>query len=286
MGSISSIAKRLVVRLEFEGVRAKGAATAAVRGNGITAYWYRDELNFGDLITPLVLRHYGYTPIFERPGRAQLVATGSILEHLGNDYAGIILGSGFIDEKTSLTFPKAKVLAVRGKLTRVRLGTGRESIALGDPGLLASRVMPRREKKKYKLGIVPHYSEYKSPVFAKLRAGSGSSATLIDVQNQPLSVFAAIDQCEHILSSSLHGLIVADSLGIPNRWVRSINLLGGRFKFDDYYSGIGVRAEPATVSGTETLVELLALMQPKEDDRIQENMEALHRVWSSFGKCR
>ncbi len=282
--SIHLFAKRATARLKFESIHGWGLAVAAVRRNGISAYWYRDTLNFGDLITPLLLRHYGHTPVYERPAKAQLVATGSILEHLRNDYAGIILGSGFIDEATRLSFPNAKVLAVRGALTRERLGAGRKSVALGDPGLLASEVMRNREEKKYMLGIIPHYSANNSPVFGQLMVRLSHAATLIDVQNKPLAVFAAIDQCEHILSSSLHGLVVADSLGIPNRWLASANLWGGRFKFDDYYSGIGICAEPVTLSGGETLAELLALVQPTASERIQENKEALRSLWASLGQ--
>ena len=43
--------------------------------------------------------------------------------------------------------------------------------------------------------------------------------------------------CICILSSSLHWLIFADSLGIPNRRiVLSDEIIGGDLKFDDYYS--------------------------------------------------
>lgn len=43
--------------------------------------------------------------------------------------------------------------------------------------------------------------------------------------------------CKCILSSSLHGLIFADALGIPNRRiVLSDEIIGGDLKFDDYYS--------------------------------------------------
>ena len=43
-----------------------------------------------------------------------------------------------------------------------------------------------------------------------------------------------------ILSSSLHGLVAADSFGIPNiRMVCSDRIYGGDFKYDDYYSAFG-----------------------------------------------
>jgi len=48
-------------------------------------------------------------------------------------------------------------------------------------------------------------------------------------------------QCRTIVSSSLHGLVVADSLGIPNmRMICSDRIRGGDYKYDDYYSAFGM----------------------------------------------
>lgn len=39
------------------------------------------------------------------------------------------------------------------------------------------------------------------------------------------------------MCQSLHGLVVADALGIPNIWIEPTpSMAGGRFKFDDYFS--------------------------------------------------
>ena len=46
-----------------------------------------------------------------------------------------------------------------------------------------------------------------------------------------------MSQCEYIISSAMHGLIAADALGIPNiQLVASDRLIGGMYKFNDYYS--------------------------------------------------
>ena len=55
-----------------------------------------------------------------------------------------------------------------------------------------------------------------------------------------MDVCRDISGCERILSSSLHGLIIADSFSIPNRRIGFYNnLKGGDFKFEDYASALG-----------------------------------------------
>ena len=61
---MQSLPKRLIERTAHEARYISELAIAAIRGNGIKAYWYKDELNFGDLITPLLLKHFGYMPIY------------------------------------------------------------------------------------------------------------------------------------------------------------------------------------------------------------------------------
>ena len=46
-----------------------------------------------------------------------------------------------------------------------------------------------------------------------------------------------INSCKFILSSSLHGLIFADSYNIPNhKIIISDKIIGGDYKYKDYYS--------------------------------------------------
>lgn len=54
--------------------------------------------------------------------------------------------------------------------------------------------------------------------------------------------------CETILSSSLHGLIFADALHVPNlHIIGQTKLKEGNFKFEDYYSSYGMDDTPITI---------------------------------------
>jgi pyruvyltransferase len=251
--------------------------------NGVPAYWWRGNFNFGDLVTPLLIKYYGFSPIPASPQTAKLVAAGSILEQLPNDYEGIILGSGFIGQGPTRLFPKADLLTVRGKLTREKLGRGDE-VRLGDPGLLTSIVFPERKRKIYRLGVIPHYVDHKNEKFLNLKNkyAPDPRVLFIDVMEYPEKVIGLIDQCEYIISSTLHGLIVADSLGIPNAWIESKDMVGGRFKFDDYYSSLDLNEVPIKFKGNESIQGLISSCSLKPQDEISRLKFGLDDIWRNL----
>ena len=239
--------------------------------NNINAYWFHYKKNFGDFITPLLLQKYGYNPIFAQPNDAQLISTGSLFEHIPANFKGVIIGTGFIDEKSLLYPSKAKILSVRGKLSLNKINSHyKDNILLGDPGLLADKLLKVRQIKKYKLGIVPHWIDKDSMIFNRLSNNLNKDILLIDVEDDPINVIEQIDRCENIISSSLHGLIVADSLGIPTGWVLSDKVLGGKFKFYDYYSSLDVECEPINIFGNEDLDVLMNMTTLKPQNVISD----------------
>lgn len=159
-----------------------------------------------------------------------------------------VWGTGFMYEEQEnerkFSNKRLKFKAVRGNLTKKRveklLGHDIGEIPLCDGGILTSNMFPIPPVKKYRLGIIPHYKEQDEPVFQKLLSFNDDSV-IIDLKKEPMSVYKQIGQCELIISSSLHGLIIADSFGIPNLHVRVTDkLMGDGFKFRDYYSGYGL----------------------------------------------
>jgi pyruvyltransferase len=92
-------------------------------------------------------------------------------------------------------------------------------------------------------------------------------------------VLTEIAQCRCILSSSLHGLIAADSFHIPNlHIVFSDRPLGDGYKFDDYYSAYGVQHSPRDlrVSAAPAIAEIRDgwRIRPEQVDEKKRQMRA------------
>ena len=225
--------------------------------------YYVDIKNMGDQLNPMIMRDvFGYET--ERcsyltgelsaigSGLDQFMLHGGMAERLRQRLCGArfptvyIWGTGFIDSGTrSASFYRAdmRFCAVRGELSRARAEKllGRKlDIPTGDGGILASELIPEQIEKKYDVGVVPHVCDLGEPLIGELRARFGKSA-VIDVREEPYGVLRRIAECRTILSSSLHGLVAADSFGIPNRHVLiSDKPKGDGFKYDDYFSAYGV----------------------------------------------
>lgn len=215
----------------------------------LDVYWWRREpskgLNFGDEITPFVIEKlWGYRCRWRPPEQCQIAGAGSIIEVLQNNSGGNpteVWGSGFIKEGGQNKKPNLKFRAVRGVLSQDRV-VGKP--VLGDPGLLIPFVVKPATSFKFKYGIVPHYTDHNDPLIKQLLKSLPNSS-FIDVLSEPKKVAKEISSCEIILSSSLHGLILADAYGVPNlRLDVSQNIIGQGYKYRDYASSVG-RSIPA-----------------------------------------
>jgi len=257
-----------------------------VKHNLIHAYWGWGTNNFGDLLTPMLLKYYGLSPVHAYERKARYVGVGTLLGHITTSYKGVIMGSGLNDPITKL-FPHAQIIGLRGKLSQQMLQLESQPIVLGDPGLLASRIFPERQAKKWVLGIVPHLSEKNHPIVKKWeRQFKDKNVKFINVIQSPEKAIKEIDQCSHIFSSSLHGLVIADSLEIPNcRFI----IEGAHvykyndFRFDDYYSALNVEGTKIKVNGEETLEQIMSSM--RDDFSMLEPMkDNLDMMFKKFVK--
>lgn len=227
---------------------------------------YYNYPNIGDIMNPMVIESlFGMKAEEEKHTKAEMIAIGSVLDRLleeGKMSPGLakmkkdadknkkihVWGTGFMYEykdKQKWIRP-VRVHALRGALSAqvVAKMQGKPCNAvLADPGLLASKLVKEKVAKKYEMGIIPHYVDAEEPVFQEMLE-KYPNATIIDVKAEPMQVLKNIASCKCIVSTSLHGLIIADSFGIPNQWcVISDRILGDNYKFRDYYSAFGLEAK-------------------------------------------
>ncbi len=199
--------------------------------------------NFGDWLSPVLCEAIsGREVVYAKHNKCDLVAVGSILQRLKNHFwthRVDIWGSGLIEKQSTFRSPHT-FHAVRGELTAATLKNHVVS-TLGDPGLLSDMLLPPGQRDKlFRVGIVPHYTDQKLPVVDEFLKQSG--VTFIDIFSETVDFLEQAARCECILSSSLHGLIVADALEIPNGWIKlSDRVRGNDFKFFDYYSVFGFK---------------------------------------------
>jgi pyruvyltransferase len=208
----------------------------------VPVVYFDKRLNVGDAITPYLVRRLTGKDTYRVHSNAgvHLLGVGSILHQAKS--RSLVWGSGLIDPQWlpgREALEHARFLALRGRLTQRLLaanGANVSSSMLGDPALVMPLFyQPARRLRQYRIGLVPHYADLDSPV-VRYMAGL-PDVKLIDVGQQPEPFIDALAECDVIVSSSLHGLILADCYRIPNRWVRFSNaLIGGEFKFHDYYS--------------------------------------------------
>ncbi len=239
--------------------------------------------NFGDELSPEVVAFVTGRRV-EHAGRwtCDLTGIGSILDRYldpkGRLIAGAraamarpirVWGSGLITDHPGARH-SLQPLALRGPLTRDALGADK-ALPMGDPGLLAAAML-KRGGTRQGLGIVPHYSDKTHPMVAELSRLPG--VRIIDVERGGAQVCAEIGTCAAVLSSSLHGLIVADAFGIPNHRLRfGGQIKGGDFKFRDYALALG-RAD-ITAHSLDTPDKALALAGAEVDVTYQGRVDAL-----------
>lgn len=203
-------------------------------------------INFGDhlslkmleRIVGIPLKYYNKrTPNQEK----KLLAIGSVLSFANDN--DTIWGTGVNGKCLDLKnykFTNLDVRAIRGPYTKAflleNLGIPCPEI-YGDPALLTPYIFPEFEKPEYPTTdyiIVPHYADAKY-----FQNGPYDDGLHVVYATEPWDqVINKIIHSAFVISSSLHGIIVAEAYGIPARLLR-ISDAEPLFKFADYFLGSG-----------------------------------------------
>ncbi len=208
-------------------------------------FWWNRAMNFGDDLARDVVSCVSGRPVtWARPVKAQLFAVGSIMSLVrrgalrrGSKVKPFLWGCGCMGPmQADFIHAVEPVKIVRGPITASFLGL--QDVAFGDPGLLANQAHPRHTEQQDIIGLVPHHSEVDDPAIRSL-VESDAKLRLIDSRRPAKVVCTEIADCAKIYSSSLHGLVVADSYSVPNYWFVNNNIhRSSTLKFYDYAAGI------------------------------------------------
>ena len=219
--------------------------------DSILVHFYDFSKNWGDYINRFLFEEISGKKVvsakrvYNWKKKEVFFGVGSILQrNLSNS---VIWGSGFVKPISRIENKPKKVLALRGVLSAEIFHDSNIELnkVYGDPALLFSEIYKPTLNSEFKLGVIPHYTEMN--FFAKhYKFFIKNNINIINPLVSGNDHYQFIDEilkCENIVSSSLHGLIIADTYSIPSsRFVFEKNeIQGGDFKYSDYYSGVGIK---------------------------------------------
>ena len=234
---------------------------------------FRDKVNLGDYLSEVVCEYMlsEKSLDFSDPtvGTKHLMAIGSILGGRG-DFDAVVWGSGIMSFSAVCVlyrrklYQKLDIRAVRGPLT----GAALQQIGIpcpavyGDPAVLMPRIYPKTVVTSEKVIYIPHYLEN--------NPDSECPCERLDIKTEDYKGF--IDQmctAGKVISSSLHGIILAEAYGIPAVFL-NLNRDREILKYFDWYFSTGRNS----IRMASTMEEALQ-MDPMPLPRLAEMQERL-----------
>lgn len=207
-------------------------------------YWHKP--NFGDAMSADVVAHVSGRPVQHVPlAEAEMVAVGSLLPHTlpalvnaPRDVRPVLWGTGCIGPGDGSLLRRVDIAALRGPITASLMAQA-PATPFGDPGIFAADLLKTRPALTGRIGLVPHWTQADDGEIADLVRDL--DLQLIDPRTgDAISVIRQIAACRFILTNSLHGMIVADSLGVPNEWLNPAGIHSfATLKFLDYAASVG-----------------------------------------------
>lgn len=243
-----------------------------LKNDSVPLTWWVNTPNFGDLLSPYLIGKLTGLPVqlieTKRPNTLKsklfhttefsYLAIGSIISRATS--MSTVWGSGaFGTELLKNLSPKANYLAVRGPLTRnlLRINGINCPDVYGDPALVMPKVFNPPVQKKFKVGMILRWSENdwnsatEDTDVKKIYLGTD------DIEGTLMQIL----QCETIVSSSLHGIILADAYGIPSAWLSSETPKGLEFKFYDYFLSVNKIQKPQVFDFSEKTLTLKSIQR-------------------------
>lgn len=274
--------------------------------------------NFGDALSPIIVNLLSNQPVihanFDYPLPA-FVAIGTILQNI-NVGDNTIWGTGLdvCQFQNNVIFKnsnlKLNILATRGRITDLILKFNEVQTReiYGDPATLLC-LSNIHFIKNLRLGIVSHffdfeeYTPFSRPKYNFLAAADEYNVINPLVYSTVANVIKKIQEiisCSYIISSSFHGLILAEAFNIPCAFM-SWSMKSGRYSIFDYkpenaidhrirdwYSGLGCStcliygAKQLSKPCAELIIEFLEHNWISNKNKIVKSNDALLKVFCEY----
>lgn len=198
-------------------------------------YYYRDEYgNFGDDLNPWLWPRL-LPDLLHDAAAPALVGIGTIMNDQLPDGPKVIVGAGVGYGAAPRLTEEWAVHFVRGPNTARALGLP-TSHSITDPAHLITqfiRPLPRGKGTVF----IPHHVSALRADWKSVAAAAGM--TYVDPASGPMHVVEAIRAARLVVTSAMHGAIVADAFRVPWIRVREYSHLND-FKWQDWGDSLGV----------------------------------------------
>ena len=229
----------------------------------------RRVTNFGDMLGPWLVKRMirangNPGSSANRRSRSRLVSVGSIMRL--TDEGDVVWGTGVNGKSRDEPFERRQldIRSVRGPLSRDWLSALGFDVpeVFGDPGLLTARYsesIPQWHEPAREVLVVPNLHDYEG-----FQSAYGRFHDILNPLAPLETCIARIRAANFVTGSSLHGICIAESFGVPARLMASGT--EPLFKYEDYYFGSG-RSVPRVAHSVEEALSYGGAPPPKFDER-------------------
>ncbi len=251
-------------------------------------YW-KGKINIGDQLSRIIvewmLEKHSLTLSYNVKKTCHLMALGSIFGC--GFFDATVWGSGV---NTPISIYRTgrwrkrvnyDIRAVRGPITKKVLesfGYDCSKVVLGDPGVLMPFIYePENIEKKYDVSIIKHFSNKEALKDSICKYHN------IDVETSDYKLFInEISASKIIVSSSLHGIILAESYGIPAIFLNENGIMDKEIvKYYDWYYSTG-RKSVACANSIEEALKMQPMKLPELDNMRQGLMACFpYDLWEN-----
>lgn len=237
--------------------------------NRVLIWHWREErkrVNFGDYITEVLVKKFGYKTVNYCNARSLrslsnyafcLLIIGSELHEKKVNSLNVpelyIWGQGkghgeFFDVRSEPYAKKVKIFAVRGPLTVRQLNLD-ERTPIGDPGLLMPLVFSiRRNPSNYKITYIPHWTNKEGWDIKKEKLGAERFVDIMCTRRKFWSKLTEIVSSKFVLTNSFHTAVICHAYGTP--WALCLadgDELNFPDKWEDFFEFLGIDSKARAV---------------------------------------